>query len=144
MDIEKAFAISASGLDANKRRLQIISSNLANAESTRTEEGGPYRRKDVLFEATPVRAAVDEPTNFKSIYQGVRVSKIVTDRQPLKKVFQPEHPDADIDGYVRYPNVNVITEMVNMLTALRSYDANVTAMDASKSMALKALEIGLR
>ena len=144
MDIEKAFAISASGLDAHKRRLEVISSNLANTESTRTEEGGPYRRKDVIFQATPVKAAVDEPTNFSSIYQGVRVSRIIMDKQPFKVVYQPEHPDADLDGYVKYPNVNAITEMVNMLAALRSYDANVTALDASKSMALKALEIGLR
>ncbi len=144
MDIEKAFAISASGLDAHKRRLEVISSNLANVESTRTPEGGPYRRKDVIFETTPVRSAIDEPTSFTSIYQGVRVSKIITDKQPFKVVFQPEHPDADIDGYVKYPNVNSITEMVNMLAALRSYDANVTALDASKSMALKALEIGSR
>ncbi|MBI3358694.1 MAG: flagellar basal body rod protein FlgC [Nitrospirae bacterium] len=142
MDIEKAFAISASGLNAQKRRLEVISSNLANVESTRTAEGGPYRRKDVLFAATPVAAALEEPTDFAQIYQGVKVSKIVTDKTPLKKVFEPNHPDADIDGYVLYPNVNGVSEMVNMLSALRSYDANVTAMDASKSMALKALEIG--
>ena len=144
MDIEKSFAISASGLDAQKRRLEIIASNLANSESTRTEEGGPYRRKDVLFAATSVKAAADEPTDFTDIYEGVKVAKIVTDRTKFKMVFQPEHPDANIDGYVEYPNVEPITEMVNMIAALRSYDANVTAMDASKSMALKALEIGLR
>ncbi len=142
MDIEKAFAISASGLNAQKRRLEVISSNLANAESTRTREGGPYRRKDVIFETTPVAAALEEPTNFSEIYQGVKISKIVMDKTPLRKVFEPQHPDADVDGYVLYPNVNGVSEMVNMLSALRSYDANVTALDASKSMALKALEIG--
>ncbi len=144
MDIEKAFAISASGLDAHKRRLEVIASNLANVEATRTPEGGPYRRKDVIFATTPVKAAIEEPTSFTSIYQGVRVSKIVEDKRPFKTVYEPQHPDADIDGYVLYPNIDAITEMVNMLSALRSYDANVTAMDASKSMALKALEIGLR
>ncbi len=144
MDIEKGFAIAASGMDAQKRRLEVISSNLANVESTRTLAGGPYRRKDVIFEATPVKAALDEPTIFSQIYQGVRVSKIVTDHRPFKKVFEPRHPDADIDGYVKYPNIEPVSEMVNMLAALRAYDANVTAMDASKSMALKALEIGLR
>jgi flagellar basal-body rod protein FlgC len=142
MDIEKAFAISASGLNAQKRRLEVISSNLANAESTRTREGGPYRRKDVIFETTPVAAALEEPTNFADIYQGVKIGKIVMDKTPLRKVFEPQHPDADNDGYVLYPNVNGVSEMVNMLSALRSYDANVTALDASKSMALKALEIG--
>jgi flagellar basal-body rod protein FlgC len=142
MDIEKAFAISASGLNAQKRRLEVISSNLANAESTRTQEGGPYRRKDVIFATTPVAAALEEPTSFAEIYQGVKISKIVMDKTPLRKVFEPQHPDADIDGYVLYPNVNGVSEMVNMLSALRSYDANVTALDASKSMALKALEIG--
>ena len=144
MDIEKSFAISASGLDAQKRRLEVISSNLANSESTRTVEGGPYRRKDVLFSATPVMAAIDEPTRFFDIYQGVKVAKIVPDKKPFKVVFDPQHPDADVDGYVKYPNINPITEMVNMISALRSYDANVTALDASKSMALKALEIGVR
>jgi len=144
MDIEKSFAISASGLDAQKRRLEVISSNLANAESTRTVEGGPYRRRDVLFASTPVMAAIEEPTRFFEIYQGVKVSKIVLDKQPFKSVFDPQHPDANADGYVEYPNINTITEMVNMISALRSYDANVTALDASKSMALKALEIGLR
>ncbi len=144
MDIEKAFAISASGLDAQKRRLEVIASNLANVEATRTDEGGPYRRKDVIFTTTPVKSAIDEPTSFTSIYQGVRVSKIVPAKNPFRKVYEPEHPDADIDGYVQYPNINAVTEMVDMLSALRSYDANVTALDASKSMALKALEIGLR
>jgi len=144
MDIEKAFAISASGLNAQKRRLEVISSNLANIESTRTAEGGPYRRKDVIFETTPVAAALEEPTDFAQIYQGVKIGKIVLDKTPLKKVFEPQHPDADVDGYVLYPNVNGVSEMVNMLSALRSYDANVTALDASKSMALKALEIGTR
>jgi flagellar basal-body rod protein FlgC len=144
MDIEKAFAISASGLNAQKRRLEVISSNLANTESTRTKEGGPYRRKDVIFETTAVAAALEEPTGFAEIYQGVKISKIVMDKSPLRKVFEPQHPDADIDGYVLYPNVNGVSEMVNMLSALRSYDANVTALDASKSMALKALEIGQR
>ena len=144
MDIERAFSISASGLDAHKRRLEIIASNLANSESTRTEEGGPYRRKDVLFAPASVRAGIEEPNNFRDIYQGVKIDRIVEDKRPFKKVFQPEHPDADIDGYVEYPNVEPITEMVNMIAALRSYDANVTAMGASKSMALKALEIGVR
>ncbi|MEK7702625.1 MAG: flagellar basal body rod protein FlgC [Nitrospirota bacterium] len=144
MDIEKAFAISASGMNAQKRRLEVISSNLANVESTRTKEGGPYRRKDVLFQTTAVSAALEEPSDFADIYQGVKISKIIKDNTPLRKVFQPEHPDADVDGYVLYPNVNGVSEMVNMLSALRSYDANVTALDASKSMALKALEIGQR
>jgi len=142
MDIEKGFAVSASGLEAQKRRLEVIASNLANAQATRTREGGPYRRKDVIFKTTAVKAAFDEPDEFPEIYEGVRVEKLIKDKRPFKNVYEPQHPDADLDGYVRYPNVEPVSEMVNMLSALRSYEANVTALDASKSMALKALEIG--
>jgi flagellar basal-body rod protein FlgC len=143
MDIDQALAISASGLDAQKTRLNTIASNLANVSSTRTEEGGPYRRRDVVFKSVPVQetfqAAMDSSLENN---QGVEVSETVLDHRPFKRVYEPQHPDADPDGFVSYPNVNPAEEMVNMLSALRSYEANVTAMNATKSMAMKALEIG--
>ena len=144
MDLEQALTISASGLDAQKTRLNTIASNIANVNSTRSNNGGPYRRLDVIFSAAPmpesspstaVPSASDAP-------QGVEVSRIVPDLGPFKRVYEPQHPDADRDGFVSYPNVSPMEEMVNMLSALRSYEANVTAMNATKSMATKALEIG--
>lgn len=148
MDIEKAFSISASALDAQKARLDVISGNLANMESTRTPEGGPYRRKDVIFTATPVEGSFEKALTVQtgngrpSDPLGVEVTKIISDNRPFKKVFEPQHPDADPEGYVLYPNVNTMEEMVNMISALRSYEANATALNATKNMAMKALEIG--
>ena len=143
MDFFTAFDISASGLSAQRTRMNIISSNLANAQSTQTPEGGPYRRKDVVFSANPPQNA------FKEILQGqlagkinqVNVVEIVEDPRPFKLVYDPNHPNADRSGYVSYPNVNIMEEMVNMLSASRSYEANVTAIKAAQEMALKALEI---
>jgi len=137
MDLEQALAISASGLDAQKTRLNTVASNLANVNSTRTPQGGPYRRLDVVFSSAPV-----QPGDAASDPQGVHVSQIVPDTTPFRRVYEPQHPDADKDGYVSYPNVAPMEEMVNMLEALRSYEANVTAMGATKTMAEKALEIG--
>lgn len=144
MDFFTALDISASGLSAQRIRMNTISSNLANAQSTQTPEGGPYRRKDVVFSANP-------PQNtFNEILQGklagkinqVNVVEIVEDPRPFKMVYDPNHPNADKSGYVAYPNVNVMEEMVNMLSASRSYEANVSAIKAAQEMALKALEIG--
>jgi len=145
MDIEQAFAISASALDAQRTRLNVISSNLANVQSTRTPEGGPYRRRDVVFSSTPVHGAFDEAlaaSKTSEVFQGVNVSEVVLDPRPLRKTYEPHHPDAGPDGYVDYPNVNMMEETVSMMTALRAYEANVTALNATKSMAVKALEIG--
>ena len=142
MDIEQALAISASGLDAQKTRLNTISSNLANVNSTRSTNGGPYRRLDVVFTAVPVGESPSVSTSTDPALHGVEVTQVVPDQRPFKRVFEPQHPDADQDGYVSYPNVAPMEEMVNMLSALRSYEANVTAMNAAKSMAMKALEIG--
>ena len=144
MDIEQAFSISASALNAQKARLDIISGNLANMESTRTAEGGPYRRKDVIFTAASSGGSFEKTltTEMGNGPQGVAVTKIITDNRPFKKVYEPQHPDADPEGYVLYPNVNAMEEMVNMISALRSYEANATALNATKSMAMKALEIG--
>ncbi len=144
MNIEDAFALSASGMDAQKTRLHVISSNLANVESTRTAEGGPYRRKDVIFTSKPLKSSFGEALSSlgNAGYQGVEVTEIMEDQRPFKQILDPQHPDADANGYVLYPNVNPIEEIVNMISALRSYEANVTAFNATKNMALKTLEIG--
>ena len=143
MNIAKAFSIPASGLDAQRERLNVISSNLANVNSTETEEGGPYRRQDVVFTAVPIEKGFATALNQSmGSLKKVEVSEIAHDMRPFKKVFEPNHPGADPNGYVLYPNVNAMEEMVNMISALRSYEANVTVLNAVKSMAAKALEIG--
>jgi len=138
--------IGASGLTAQRVRMDTISQNIANVNTTRTENGTPYRRRDVVFEerkdANSFSSILSNASNKLSDGQGVRVTKIVEDSSDFKKVFDPGHPDADVDGYVSMPNVDVVTEMVNMISATRSYEANVTSINATKSMALKALEIG--
>jgi flagellar basal-body rod protein FlgC len=138
--------IGASGLTAQRVRMDTISQNIANVNTTRTEDGTPYRRRDVLFEArtdsSSFSSILSNASNKLSDGQGVRVTKIVEDSSDFKKVYDPGHPDADADGYVSMPNVDVVTEMVNMISATRSYEANVTSINATKSMALKALEIG--
>ena len=145
MDFLSSMEISASGLSAQRTRINIISQNLANAETTRTAEGGPYRRRVTVFSAKPFEShltqALDAPPQQNDPRKGVLVNEIAQDNSPFKKVFDPNHPDADADGYVLYPNVDVVSEMVNLVSATRSYEANVTAVSASKNMALKALEI---
>lgn len=144
MNLEEAMRISASGLDAQKMRLNVISSNLANVDSTQTTEGGPYRRRDVVFKAAPIEHSFEETLqgNLDAAHQGVEVTQVVLDQRPFKRVYEPQNPSADPEGYVLYPNINPMEEMVNMMSALRSYEANVTALNAAKSMANKALEIG--
>jgi len=138
--------IGASGLTAQRVRMDTISQNIANVNTTRTENGTPYRRRDVVFEErtdpNSFSSVLSNASNKLSDGQGVRVTKIVEDSSDFKKIFDPGHPDADVDGYVSMPNVDVVTEMVNMISATRSYEANVTSINATKSMALKALEIG--
>jgi flagellar basal-body rod protein FlgC len=146
MGFFKSLDIGASGLTAQRLRMDTISQNIANVNTTRTEDGTPYRRRDVVFEER------NDPESFSSALSsaseklnggnGVRVTKIVEDSTPFKKVYDPGNPDADTDGYVSMPNVDVVTEMVNMISATRSYEANVTSINATKSMAMKALEIG--
>jgi len=135
MDIEKILTISASGLEAQRLRMNIIAGNLANAQSTHSPEGGPYRRKDVVFSEI-----LDSMTGEGS--GEVQVSGIIEDQRPFQLVYDPQHPDANAEGYVQLPNVNLLEEMVNMMSASRSYEANVTAINSAKSMAHKALEIG--
>jgi flagellar basal-body rod protein FlgC len=142
--------VGASGLTAQRLRMDTISQNIANANTTRTENGTPYRRKTVVFEErspdTPFSDYLSQSSKDNiggnAVGNGVRVTQIIEDRTPFKKVYDPGHPDADKDGYVQMPNVDIVTEMVDMISATRSYEANVTAMSSTKSMALKALEIG--
>ncbi len=140
MDFFTAFNVSASALSAQRVRMNTISSNLANVNSTQTPEGGPYRRKDVVFAAAPYTETFQE--SLKDKVNEVNVEEIVEDQRPFRTVYDPYHPNADAKGYVHYPNVNVIEEMVNMLSASRSYEANVNVIKATKNMANKALEIG--
>lgn len=136
---------AASGLTAERLRMDVISNNIANANTTRTVEGGPYRRELVVFEP---RSAENSFANVlagqmgQGQEQGVRVTGITKDTSPLRRVYDPSHPDADATGYVAMPNVNVVTEMVDMITASRSYEANVTVINSAKAMAAKALDIG--
>lgn len=146
MGFFKSLDIGASGLTAQRLRMDTISQNIANVNTTRTEDGTPYRRKDVVFEerTNPDSFSSALSSASEKLYggNGVRVTKIVEDSTPFKKVFDPGNPEADADGYVSMPNVDVVTEMVNMISATRSYEANVTSINATKSMAMKALEIG--
>ncbi|MBL4902553.1 MAG: flagellar basal body rod protein FlgC [Desulfocapsa sp.] len=138
MDIFTSMDVSASALKAQRIRLNTISSNLANVETTSTPEGGPYKKKSVYFQSKPIpfREALD-----RSI-QGVEVTKIIEDTSEPKKVYDPSHPDAAEDGYVEMPNISVLKEMVDMMSATRAYEANTTVIKSAKRMALKALEIG--
>ncbi len=144
MDFFDALHVSSSGLSAQRLRMNLISANLANMNTTRTKAGGPYRRKDPVFSAQAPAASFREMLRDrqKEMLKEVAVIGIVADsRSPLTK-YDPHHPDADGNGYVALPNINVMEEMVNMISATRSYEANVTAIKAAKDMALKALEIG--
>lgn len=142
MDIFTTFAISGSALKAQKIRLDTVSSNLANAETTSTPEGGPYKKKSVYFQSTPTSFDNHLDSALRGAAQGVAVTKIIEDPDPPRKVYNPSHPDAAEDGYVDMPNVDVLKEMVDMMSATRSYQANVTTIQSAKRMAQKALEIG--
>lgn len=152
MSFWNTLKISVSGLNAQRLRLDLIANNIANAETTRTEEGGAYKRKDVVFTPqgnqqflpalTLARRNLRLAGSSNQVSGGVRAAEIVTDDDPGTRVYDPSHPDADEEGYVTYPNVNIVVEMTNMLSATRSYEANLAVVDAAKSMALKALEIG--
>jgi flagellar basal-body rod protein FlgC len=149
MDLTDSIAISVSALDAQRRRLNVIASNMANAQSTQSAGGGgPYRRRDVVFQTTPVTpkfARALRQAQFGGKEQslhGVRVARLVEDSRPGKTLYDPKHPDADPQGYVKMPNVNVMEEMVNMMSASRAYEANVQAISTARTMWNRALEIG--
>ena len=142
-----SFDTSASGLTAQRLRMDVISDNIANVNTTRTEEGEPYRRKLPVFQqkkgsdfSRVFRGELNR--NKRDVGQGVKVSGIVEDESPLERAYRPEHPDADEEGYVSLPNVDVATEMVDMIEASRAYEANITALDTTKNMALQAIQIG--
>lgn len=138
-----AINAAASGLTAERLRMDVISNNIANVNTTRTAEGGAYRRQMVVFEPRSTSGSFAQVLSREmSAGEGVRVTGITKDTSPLRRVYDPNHPDANPQGYVEMPNINVVSEMVDMITATRSYEANVTAMNAAKSMAMKALEIG--
>lgn len=146
MSIFNSINVSASALTAEKTRIDIIAKNMANANSTRATGGMPYRRQMVVFEENKSKAFSEHLNKYtnKSNGQGVKISKIVEDDTPFKLKYEPGHPDADENGYVQMPNVDTIKEMVDLISAQRSYDANITAMNSSKSMLMKALDIGRR
>lgn len=143
MGIFNAIDASASGLTAERLRMDVISNNIANANTTRTATGGAYRRQMVVFQPR-----ADQPSFLQTLNkqlsggEGVRVVGIKKDDSPLRKMYDPSHPDANTEGYVEMPNVQIVSEMVDMISATRAYEANVTAVNTAKSMALKALEIG--
>lgn len=143
MSLLSALSVSASGMSAQRQRTELLVENLANAETTRTPDGGPYRRKDAVFESDP------SASQFSSLFEnemnqggvGVRVSQVMTDqRDPLKR-YMPGHPDADKDGYVAFPNMNPAEDMVDLMGASRNYQANVAAVSAVKDMIQKSLDL---
>lgn len=146
MSFLSALDMGASALTAQRLRMDIISQNIANSGTTKTANGTPYRRKDVVFEERSGASFSDFLTQSSkeryNIGKGVRVARVVEDSTPFKKVYDPGNPEANADGYVEMPNVDTVTEMVNMISATRAYEANVTSMNNAKNMAMKALEIG--
>jgi flagellar basal-body rod protein FlgC len=144
MNFLDALNTSSSGLSAQRLRMNLVSSNLANINTTVTPEGGPYKRKEPVFAAQPVGQSFRDMLNSQITGElsEVKVLEIIDDPRPPLSEYKPHHPDADQNGYVAMPNINLMEEMVNMMSASQSYEANVTAADATKKMALKALEIG--
>lgn len=148
MNISNSFGINASALTAQRLRMDVISSNIANAETTRARiENGqavPYRRKTVVLQPQQesFEGLLRAQMNGQNVGRGVKVAQVREDQAPLKQVYNPTHPDANAEGYVFMPNVDITKEMVDMIAATRSYEANVTAINASKAMIMKALEIG--
>ena len=144
MSVFGAMDVSATGMTAQQLRMDTISENIANVNTTRGADGKPYRRKTVVFEEKSYPTFSDSLSmaNKHNIGKGVKVSRIVEDDSEGRLVYDPSHPDANEDGYVTQPNVNTVTEMTNMIDATRAFEANVTVMNATKGMALKALDIG--
>lgn len=151
MSFWDSLRIGASALTAQRLRLDVIANNVANAETTRTAEGGPYRRQEVVFttqgQDTSLLPALVLARRRQSApdvlpLQGVQARQIIVNDEAGPRVYEPNHPDADAEGYVTYPNVNIVTEMTNMLSATRSYEAGLAVVEAAKRLALRALEIG--
>lgn len=145
MSFFNSINVSATGLTAERLRMDLISENIANANTTRTASGTPYRRKIAVFraqESNSFEQLLNSAKGQQSLGQGVEVAGIIEDQAPFKKEYNPNHPDADADGYVSLPNVEVVNEMINLISASRAYEANITAVNTTKAMVMKALEIG--
>jgi flagellar basal-body rod protein FlgC len=144
MSFFKAMNISSSGLAAQRVRMNVLASNMANANTTRTPEGGPYKRQDVVFSANAVGNEFEDflDEDWGTQLKKVQVVDIHKDTKAPRRVLDPSNPDADANGYVNMPNIQVMTEMVNMIAATRAFEANTTALNAAKSMANTALEVG--
>jgi flagellar basal-body rod protein FlgC len=142
MSLFGAISISASGMEAQRSRAELITENLANADTTRTPEGGPYRRKDAVFTATPVSYSfADHLSMLAGQTQGVTVSNVTVDDSEPERRYMPGHPDADADGYVAFPRINPAEEMVDLLSASRSYQADVAAISAAKDMIARSIDL---
>lgn len=139
MSLDKVFQISGSAVSAQSQRLNVVASNLANAESVAGPDGQAYRARQVVFQVQPVGA---QTAGQAPVTAGVKVAGIVEDQSPMRRVYDPEHPMAAEDGYVEMPNVNVVEEMVNLISASRSYQTNVEVMNTAKSLLLKTLTLG--
>jgi flagellar basal-body rod protein FlgC len=138
-DLIDTFNVAASGLAAERLRLQTIATNMANARTTRTADGGPYERRVPLFQSAEVDPFGSE---LERAAARVEVVGIYGDGRPPTRVYDPSHPDADPDGYVSYPDINILQEMVDLMSTSRSYEANATAVEATRDMAMRALSIG--
>jgi flagellar basal-body rod protein FlgC len=144
MNLFSAMEITASGLGAERVRINALSSNLANARTTQTPDGGPYRRLDPVFRSVPVATRMQELSSDPDAWNSylVEASEMRQDNSPPQRIYDPNHPDADTDGFISLPNVNVVEEMVNLITASRAYEAGVTVMQSIKGMARSAINIG--
>jgi flagellar basal-body rod protein FlgC len=146
MDLFKIFSLSGSGMAAQRSRMTVVAGNLANSETTRTPEGGPYRRRDIIFQSAPAdgefSSELDKLSERANDPQGVEVVGVKQSNGPPRKLFDPHHPDADGEGYVALPNINAMEEMVDMLSAVRSYEANLATYNTTKSLIRKILDIG--
>ena len=141
LSIFSSMQINASGLTLERLKMDTISANITNAKTTRTEEGGPYKRREVLFEES-FKSQKNRLTGLNERRSsGVKVTGISQDGEDFKQVYDPSHPDADMEGYVTMPNVNMVDEMISLITTQRSYEANVTALNTSKNILKKTLEI---
>jgi flagellar basal-body rod protein FlgC len=141
MSLFGSLSVSASGMDAQRARAEVLAENLANSETTRTPEGGPYRRKDVVFASTSVVSPFAGEFQSALEGQGVKVANISVDQRAPEKRYAPGHPDADADGYVAYPNINPAEDMVDLMNASRGYQANVAAISAVKDMIQRSLDL---
>lgn len=143
MGVFSSMNVAATGMTAQQLRMDVISENIANASTTRTKNGGAYRRKTVVFTEKDTTSFDHILNGYLGYYKpnGVKVTQVVEDPSDLRLVYEPDNPDANEDGYVEYPNVDTVTEMTNLIDSSRAYEANITAFNAAKSMATKGLEL---